>query len=110
MERNTSPNGLALVNPNSSGKKGAYDLVELAANIWQLHPQAAKHQRAARPQEGSRGEEELEDAREGRAARAEAGGEGEDSDLDLLSSWQPPPPNPTPTHTFFYTAGTLYRG
>ena len=33
VERNTSPNGLALVNPNSSGKRGAYDLVELAANI-----------------------------------------------------------------------------
>ena len=33
VERETSPNGVALVDPNRSGKRGAYDLVELAANI-----------------------------------------------------------------------------
>ena len=33
VERETSPNGVALVDPNRSGKRGAHDLVELAANI-----------------------------------------------------------------------------
>ena len=33
VDRETSPLGVALVNPNKSGKRGAYDLVELAAGI-----------------------------------------------------------------------------
>ena len=33
VERNPCPNGFQLVDPDKSGKKNQFDLVELAANI-----------------------------------------------------------------------------
>ena len=33
VERNTCPNGFQLVDPDKSGKKNQYDLVELASQI-----------------------------------------------------------------------------
>ena len=33
MERNPNPNGVALVNPDESGKRSQFDLVELATSI-----------------------------------------------------------------------------